>query len=944
MRSRTSSRAMAWLGLLMLMLSLTPAGMQVAAAQNAGLPVTQDQVAQGEGEPGTGSFLEVHISTCQPGTTGTPQQLRDICHDSGIAGVQMTVRSVDPALGIDQPKTTERVNGAGPGVINTGTIPAGEYRVELVAPIENSTFVVGCEYFDRDESVPVNPANDQNFNVTVPQGEDIVCDLFVIPNPEAKPASLEITMLQCDRAALPGDGRTFEDLAGPCATVPTGPVELTLADSSGTVTERALDAEGKVFFDGLQPGDYSIFSDLDRDTWGEYLFCTLDGGERYEKEFNDRVVATFTDVASDVIACDWFAVRAPQETPAEAISETVVATTEPTAIPTEVPTSTASEANRGLNIQPPADAAPVADTATLTMHVYACELGYEPGTVDFPTFQGDCQTRVPDVGFTMQVSDGTSVQGVSDANGNVVFTGLLGDYAIFSGVPLEAATEYLFCSVDGGEVYQKEFDASGFSQFTNFLPNESVECSWYIVPQNLRGEETGGTVTVHLSACQAGYTGSNWYNDCHANGVADMPFTLSGAATEITANTVVETSPGPGVVTFTNLPAGELTLAGGPPQDFGTVSLYCSDPSTGEQFDAPMDGGIARFTLAEQQSILCDWYFIPDDQGAPTPTPTVTPVPRTAEILVTMFECDPGLNTSGASFGDLDRQCQRAVNDVPVSLGVPGGTPLSASTGVSGDGAVRFFELRPGDYVMKPALPSGLQNIAVFCQIGGGDVYQKPIQGDSTTFVNVDGDQIACSWFVAKQQVAPPQPAAPTGSITVREFLCEGDKTSITDWERECVPGATGTAYTLGSSNGSLNRDGTPNDAGVLVFGELPDGYYELKQETGIWCRAAAERVDSRSRVIVSGGQNTDVFLYQCNQGVDLPNTGSGVARTIDDDATYIPVLLAIMAVPLFAAALWHHQRTRPEPVRARADRPSIRPEWVDTPPERTGIDRIRFR
>ena len=163
----TSSRAMAWLGLVILTLSLSPVGLQVAAAQANGQPVVQDR---GDVAQGTGSFLEVHVVECEPGVTGTAQELRDQCHDNGLAGVTMTVRSVDPALGIDQDKTTERVNNAGPGIINTGTIPGGEYRVEVNIPDEGNTFVVGCEFFDRDEVHPVTPDNDQQFNVTVPPG------------------------------------------------------------------------------------------------------------------------------------------------------------------------------------------------------------------------------------------------------------------------------------------------------------------------------------------------------------------------------------------------------------------------------------------------------------------------------------------------------------------------------------------------------------------------------------------------------------------------------------------------------------------------------------------------------------------------------------------------------------------------------------------------------
>jgi hypothetical protein len=618
-------------------------------------------------------------------------------------------------------------------------------------------------------------------------------------------------------------------------------------------------------------------------------------------------------------------------------------------VPPTATVAPTAEATEVLTEEPPVGAAAVAGTATLLLHMHSCELGYDPTGSDFSAFSTDCPTRTPNVGLTVQGVDGTELQATTDADGNVTFTSLLGDYGVFSDVPLEAASEYLFCSVDGGDVYQKEFSTSGATSFTNFLPDETVECSWYIVPENLRGEETGATVTVHLSACPPNYEGSDYFNDCHGNGVGDMPFTLSGAATEITANTLIETTPGPGLVSFSELPAGEYTLAGGPPQDFGTVELYCTDPATSERIDATMEGGIARFTLAEQQSILCDWYFLGEDASGVTPTPVPTEAPQQAEILVTMFECDPGLNTAGAAFGDLDRECAQAVNDVPVSLGIPGGTPLSANTGASGDGAVRFFDLRAGDYVMKPDLPAEYANIAVFCQIGDGDVYQKPIQSGTTTFVNVDGEQIACSWFVVPTETEPAAPAGPTGSITVREFLCEGDAGSIEDWERECMPGSTGTAFTLNANDGSLSRNATPNDSGVLVFAELPDGYYELNQDTGVWCRAAAERVDSRSRVIVSGGANTDVFLYECNQAVNLPSTGSGsgagVMENFPDDTRSASLLLAALAVPLFAAAMWQHRRTEhAEPVRVRSDRPSARQEPRPAPQEQTDSDRMRFR
>lgn len=115
-----------------------------------------------------------------------------------------------------------------------------------------------------------------------------------------------------------------------------------------------------------------------------------------------------------------------------------------------------------------------------------------------------------------------------------------------------------------------------------------------------------------------------------------------------------------------------------------------------------------------------------------------------------------------------------------------------------------------------------------------------------------------------------------------------------------------------------MTHQATPNDQGVLVFGELPDGYYNLTQDEGVWCRAAAERVDSRGRVIVRDGRNTDVFIYECGQVKELPDTGIGPGQVAGSPIANASSLLAAMAIPAFGATLWHLRRTRPEPARVR--------------------------
>ena len=139
-------------------------------------------------------------------------------------------------------------------------------------------------------------------------------------------------------------------------------------------------------------------------------------------------------------------------------------------------------------------------------------------------------------------------------------------------------------------------------------------------------------------------------------------------------------------------------------------------------------------------------------------------------------------------------------------------------------------------------------------------------------------------------------------------MLCEGDRSTIKDWERECRPGSSGVSFTVTSSTGSVNQTLTPNDQGVAVFTGLPNDYYEVKQSEGAWCRAQAERVDSQSRVIVSGGGNTDVFFYQCNQQIGLPKPV--LARLVVVwHCRAQSILPGAAMLPLLAIAAWQVRR-----------------------------------
>ncbi len=896
---------------------------------------TAAPVAAQDDPPAGDSSIEVHVAACEPGYD--PNDLFNDCHGNGIADVQVRLTSADGAL--DQAKATVQPSASGPGVAQFSGFTGGSYMIDLDLPAQGADIFTYCSLAESDEVVPITPENRPRGLVTVSDGEAVICDFYILPaaqvpaqiqQPEQPDdqASITIDTLSCPEGTDPTSG--FDELLAEC-TEPLDDVAFTWEPFGGE-SETFTPEAGDVVIAGIEEGSYRLWSDVpltdvDEAVNTEILFCVADEGNRYQKELSDSGVTTFDPIKREQIECHWFVL------PLQAEATAPLALTE--------------------SLQQ-------AGQARITVNPAICPAGTEAPS-GFGDLDGVCTDPAENVTFTWGNAAGTIETFNTDNADPIVIDGIEeGTYTLYSDVPLEFASEVLFCVADGGNRYQKEFSENGVTTFGGIV-REQIVCDWFILPFDLRdgneptptteagpagnpvvtptpgpatteptttpatggdarGVETGGSLVVHLGLCPMDYSGDQLFDTCHGVGVSDQPFTLTGPNGEAEQITTVPQTPGPGIAQFMSLPAGIYTLAGGPPGDFGSVQLYCTTQPGGNRIDATLDSTRATFTIGEGEDILCDWYYIAENQGGdtPTPTPTSASEPR-AEILVTLYQCAPGTTVAGASYADLQNACDDTRDGVPFTIGDAGAPPLTANSGVSGPGAVRFYELLPADYTMSPTLPANVSSVAVFCQLNGGDLYQKTLSDGATTFVNVDGDSISCDWYALQSNPsANPEPDGPSGSITVREYLCGEDQSAITEWEQECDAGSTGATYTLASTTGAITLSAPTDADGVTVFSALPDGFYTLEQSEGIWCKARAERVDSQSRVIVEDGQNTDVFLYQCTDVTQLPSTGTGPSISpMDDDGWWravSPTQLALMGAGILGGVMllsWSVTRRR---------------------------------
>jgi len=870
------------LAMLVVAVGLFPGAGLSTAAQTAApataLGQSRAEEQQGQSPPGDGAqdgetgFIEIHLVECPAGfQSESGAAFYDTCHSNPIEEVMVDLTSASTTAPVNVSAEMEQLRADGPGVATFGAFAAGDYEISIELPeAEVADVFAYCSIADGDDEVQVSPDDALTGTLSLADDQGVICDWYITPadgTPSDVPqTTIDLLAFRCEQGKLPSlEDPTYEAFAGACTDPAPDTSFHLLDDVAGDDTVQLTDANGRTDFSLDSGGDYRLYAEVPIED-EEFMWCAVDRGEAEPKTFDDRGVTTFDSGEPRALTCSWFLIEA--------------STAAPTSVRTAVPTVSAA------GQEPPQDSG-TGDLGQIVVSVTTCPQDYDQETqgVDFESLSASCTEPVEDVSFTLNGPDGLEDERITDGDNDLQFRDLEpGAYTLFSGIPLEAASEYLFCTADGGNPYQKDFSDTGVTTFGD-LKREQIACDWFVVPTSQRGEETGGSLEVHLAACPVEYTGDRLFADCHGNGIADAEFTLAGPAGEQTGTTTVAQTPGPGSAAFTSLDSGEYTLRGGPPGDFGTVRVICTDQATDQSVDVTVESTIAEFAIAENQDLLCDWYYLPEDASGLitlTPSPTSTPETSRAEILVTLYGCpapsgDGGYG--GATLQNLRSACTEPVNDVPFTLGDVGAVPLKASTGVSGAGAVRFYELLGADYTLTPSLPAELTSTAIFCTVDNGDPYQKALENGATRFTGVDGESIACNWFAARAPET--RSASPTGSITIREYLCEDARADIVNWDTECSAGQTGSSFTLTSSDGDLTRDGIPDASGVWVFSGLADGFYALKQNDGMWCRAVADRVDRDSRVIVQDGSNTDVVLYQCSAVAGLPATGTGPGGTI---------------------------------------------------------------
>ncbi|MBA2277949.1 MAG: prealbumin-like fold domain-containing protein [Chloroflexia bacterium] len=410
-------------------------GVGGGAAQEVDTSVGTQESGPRDSGPAT---IEVHLAVCAAGYAGN--DFYADCHGNGVPDVGVALQS---AAGVDLSDITEVVTSPGPGVAAVGELPAGEYTVTIDIPGDNNTFESYCAQGD-ETFVPVTPEDDKTATFTLGAGQLVVCDFYVIPADQGQPdgtARIDLDVLACpvgqgyDSDAVDADG-----FATGC-TEAVVDVGFTLTDQGGNERTARSDAAGAVSFGDLPPGTYRLVSEVPGEFAREYPFCTVDG-DIYQNGFDSTETATFADLTTEQITCDWYIV--PEDL-------------------------------RGAS-------------ASLTVHLGVCPVGYD-GENAF----ADCHDEgIADQEFFIEGADGetrtaTTSLPATPGPGVARFGELLGgDYSLFGGPPGDFVDIRVGCTVDATDARLDISVADGRAALT-IDDGQAVTCDWYAIPEDQSG-------------------------------------------------------------------------------------------------------------------------------------------------------------------------------------------------------------------------------------------------------------------------------------------------------------------------------------------------------------------------------------------------------------------------------------------------------------------------
>lgn len=403
-------------------------------------------------------------------------------------------------------------------------------------------------------------------------------------------------------------------------------------------------------------------------------------------------------------------------------------------------------------------------TATVQIEAFVCPVAY-PGT----DFAADCTTPAEDIAFSIESNGTTLHSALTDARGEVSFRDVPpGDYTLLAGVPGDFASSRVTCRDSAGaEVGQEtEFNLARVS----LAAAADVDCDWYIVPDNARGEDTGTGLTVLIRACPPGMT-----------------------TTSLVATECIPAPPGTSLSLF----AGDQLIGAATATD----DRWTWDGLESQTYELVLNelpAGFLRSSLDDQ--LCCD-----DRGGFP-----ITIAPDSSSLEMTLYLFQP----AGVEADAIDTDGDRLTDARESELGTDPTQADSDGDALSDGDEVDVYGTDP----LRPDTDGDDLTDADELLTYSSNPFLADTDGDGSP----DGEEVAAGSNILDAGSLPATPTPIPSPTAVPTPLPTAEASPLPSATVELQPASTPSEATSATPQADLDEDGLPTADEVSLYGTNP--------------------------------------------------------------------------------------------------------------------------
>jgi hypothetical protein len=161
-----------------------------------------------------------------------------------------------------------------------------------------------------------------------------------------------------------------------------------------------------------------------------------------------------------------------------------------------------------------------------------------------------------------------------------------------------------------------------------------------------------------------------------------------------------------------------------------------------------------------------------------TPAPVAIPVTTAESASVTILASLCPIAYAG---GNDVADCAAPASGVEISL--ISDDAVTASAQANEDGDISFTGIEPGHYTLSAERPAEFATSRIRCRNASGDVLTARTATNQITMALIDGDEVACSWYLVPAETqgeTPPDPTTPSPTVTAADEV-DSDGDGLTD-------------------------------------------------------------------------------------------------------------------------------------------------------------------